>query len=57
MAYDPHSQTSDSQSDSSSTLGLYAAFKLNTPFLKNWGGMDFITEFVAQGLNLSLIHI
>tara|TARA_A100001011_G_scaffold98590_1_gene103770 strand:- start:596 stop:1846 length:1251 start_codon:yes stop_codon:yes gene_type:complete len=52
MAYDPHSQTSDSQSDSSSTLGLYAAFKLNTPFLKNWGGMDFITEFVAQGLNI-----
>lgn len=52
MAYDPHSQTSESQSDSSSTLGLYAAFKLNTPFLKNWGGMDFITEFVAQGLNI-----
>ena len=52
MAYDPHSQTSASQSDSSSTLGLYAAFKLNTPFLKKWGGMDFITEFVAQGLNI-----
>ena len=39
MAYDPHTQNSESQNDTSSTLGLYAGFKLNTPFLKQWGGM------------------
>ena len=52
MAYDPHSSNSGSQNDSSSTLGLYGAFKLNTPFLKHWGGMDFIAEFIAQGINI-----
>jgi len=54
MAYDPHTNSGNT-SDSSSTLGLYGAFKLNTPFLKDWGGMDFITEFVAQGINIGLI--
>ena len=52
MAYDPHTQNSENQNDTSSTLGLYAGFKLNTPFLKQWGGMDFITEFIAQGINI-----
>ena len=52
MAYDPHTQNSESQNDTSSTLGLYAGFKLNTPFLKQWGGMDFVTEFIAQGINI-----
>ena len=56
MAYDPHSSTSQIQdADSSSTLGLYGAIKLNTPFLKDWGGMDFITEFVAQGINIGFV--
>ena len=54
MSYDPHTNNGNTN-DSSSTLGLYGAFKLNTPFLKNWGGMDFITEFVAQGINIGLI--
>ena len=52
MAYDPHTQNSENQNDTLSTLGLYAGFKLNTPFLKQWGGMDFITEFIAQGINI-----
>ena len=54
MAYDPHSSTSNI-TDSSSTLGFYGAFKLNTPFLKDWGGMDFITEFIAQGINIGFV--
>tara|TARA_B100000945_G_scaffold301451_1_gene284237 strand:- start:9 stop:1346 length:1338 start_codon:yes stop_codon:yes gene_type:complete len=54
MAYDPHTN-SDNANDSSSTLGLYGAFKLNTPFLKDWGGMDFVTEFIAQGINIGFI--
>tara|TARA_Y100001936_G_C16057737_1_gene662153 strand:- start:830 stop:2173 length:1344 start_codon:yes stop_codon:yes gene_type:complete len=52
LAYDPHAQTSNVSNDSASTLGLYAAFKLNTPFLKHWGGMDFLTEVIAQGINI-----
>tara|TARA_Y100001970_G_scaffold13675_1_gene15476 strand:+ start:19443 stop:20783 length:1341 start_codon:yes stop_codon:yes gene_type:complete len=55
MAYDPHSSISNSSTDGSSTLGLYGAFKLNTPFLQDWGGMDFITEFVAQGINIGFV--
>jgi regulator of replication initiation timing len=54
MAFDPHSSVSNI-SDSSSTLGLYGAFKLNTPFLKQWGGMDVITEFLAQGINIGFV--
>ena len=54
MAYDPHSSMSNI-ADSSSTLGFYGAFKLNTPFLKDWGGMDFITEFIAQGINIGFV--
>tara|TARA_Y100001970_G_scaffold287545_1_gene412462 strand:- start:701 stop:2035 length:1335 start_codon:yes stop_codon:yes gene_type:complete len=52
MAYDPHI---NENSDSVSTLGLYGAFKLNTPFLKQWGGMDFITEIVAQSVNIGFV--
>ena len=52
MAYDPHIQE---DSDSLSTLGLYGAFKLNTPFLKQWGGMDFITELVASSINIGFV--
>jgi len=52
MVYDPH--TIDS-SDSLSSLGLYGAFKLNTPFLKHWGGMDFITEVVARAINIGFV--
>ena len=49
LAFDPHTER-----ESSSSLGVYAALKLNTPFLSNWGGVDFITEFVHGGLNLGL---
>jgi len=49
MAYDPHTEY-----ESSSGLGVYAAMKLNTPYLKEWGGVDFITEFMHGGLNIAL---
>jgi regulator of replication initiation timing len=49
LANDPHTTYS-----SSSSLGIFGAFKLNTPFLSKWGGMDFITEFAHAGLNLGL---
>ena len=52
MVYDPH--TNETQ-DSLSTLGIYGGFKLNTPFLKRWGGMDFITEIVARALNIGFV--
>ena len=52
MVYDPH--TNETQ-DSLSTLGIYGGFKLNTPFLKRWGGMDFITEIVARSLNIGFV--
>ena len=51
LAYDPHTAYSFS---SLSSVGFYAAFKLNTPFLSKWGGMDFITEFSHGGLNIGL---
>jgi len=47
LAFDPHTNFL-----SSNTLGVYAALKLNTPLLSNWGGVNFITEFVHGGLNL-----
>ena len=49
LAFDPHTER-----ESSSSLGVYAALKLNTPLLANWGGVNFITEFVHGGLNLGL---
>ena len=50
LAFDPHTP----RTSSSSTLGVYAALKLNTPILSHWGGVDFITEFVYGGLNLGI---
>ena len=55
MAFDPHTNLSVGHTDSASTLGLYAALKLKTPFLNQWGGMDLITEFIAQGINIGVI--
>ena len=52
MVFDPHTLT---DRDSISTLGVYGAFKLNTPFLKKWGGMDFITEVVARSVNIGFV--
>lgn len=52
MVFDPHTL---SDRDSISTLGVYGAFKLNTPFLKKWGGMDFITEVVARSVNVGFV--
>ena len=50
LAFDPHT----TRNSSSTSLGVYAAMKLNTPILSNWGGVDFITEFLHGGLNLGL---
>ena len=52
MVYDPHTTETN---DSLSSLGSYGAFKLNTPFLKQWGGMDFITEIVARSINIGFV--
>ena len=49
LAFDPHTQFV-----SPSSLGLYAAMKLNVPLLSHWGGVDFITEIIHGGLNLAL---
>ena len=49
LAFDPHNERG-----SASSLGVYAALKLNTPLLSNWGGVNFITEFLHGGLNLGV---
>jgi len=49
IAFDPHTPYTPS-----SGLGLYAAIKLNTPYLKDWGGIDLITEFLHSGLNIAM---
>ena len=50
IAFDPHTQSNTSPT----SLGLYAGLQLNTPFLKQWGGIDLITEVVHQGLNIGI---
>ncbi len=50
---DPHTEIS-SGTDTAATIGVYGAMKLKTPFLKKWGGLDIITEFVDKGINLGL---
>ena len=52
MVYDPHINETQ---DSLSALGIYGGFKLNTPLLKRWGGMDFITEIVARSINIGFV--
>jgi len=47
LAFDPHTSH-----ESASSLGVYAALKLNTPLFSNWGGVNFITEFLHGGLNV-----
>jgi len=49
LAFDPHTAFV-----SPSGLGLYAAMKLNTPILSNWGGVDFVTEILHGGLNMAV---
>ena len=49
IAFDPHTSYT-----TSSGLGVYAAMRLNTPYLKDWGGIDFITEFLHSGLNIAM---
>ena len=54
---DPHELSRDENGDliqpALGSLGVYAAIKLNTPFLNKWGGVDLITEF-SGGMNLGL---
>ena len=50
LAFDPHTEGYVSPSG----LGLYAAMKLNTPILSNWGGVDFVTEILHGGLNMAV---
>ena len=34
--------------------GVFAGFLLNTPYLQQWGGVDFVGEFDGTGLNVGL---
>ena len=52
IAYDPHILN---ESGAATTLGLYAGLQLNTPFLKDWGGINFITELVHAGVNIGVV--
>tara|TARA_B100002052_G_scaffold291640_1_gene311966 strand:+ start:14428 stop:15753 length:1326 start_codon:yes stop_codon:yes gene_type:complete len=49
IAFDPHTSYT-----TSSGFGLFAALRLNTPYLRDWGGVDLITEFLHSGLNIAL---
>ena len=53
MGYDPHLAVASGTD--STTVGFYGAFKLNTPFLNKWGGVDLITEFIASSINIGLV--
>lgn len=50
IAFDPHTKSNSSPT----SLGLYAGLKLNTPILKEWGGIDLLTEIVHQGVNIGI---
>ena len=50
IAFDPHTPSNSSPT----SLGLYAGLNLNTPFLKEWGGIDLLTEIVHQGVNIGV---
>ena len=50
IAFDPHTQSNASPT----SLGFYAGLQLNTPFLKEWGGIDLLTEIVHQGVNIGI---
>jgi hypothetical protein len=39
---------------SGTKAGVFAGFLLNTPYLKQWGGVDFVGEFDGTGLNVGL---
>ena len=51
---DPHTEIT-SGTDTAVTVGVYGALKLKTPFLKKWGGIDMMTEFVDKGINIGLV--
>ena len=50
---DPHTEIT-AGTDTAVTVGVYGALKLKTPFLKKWGGIDMVTEFVGKGIHLGL---
>ena len=52
LAFDPHISEG---SGAATTLGLYAGLQLNTPFLKDWGGINFITEIAHKGVNIGVV--
>ena len=52
LAFDPHISEG---SGAATTLGLYAGLQLNTPFLKDWGGINFITEIAHKGVNVGAV--
>ena len=52
LAFDPHISEGGG---AATTLGLYGGLQLNTPFLKDWGGINFITEIAHKGVNIGVV--
>jgi len=44
----------DSADETGTRAGVFAGFMLHTPFLPNWGGLDFVGEFDGTGINVGL---
>ena len=44
----------DTSQTAGTNAGVFAGFILNTPFMKNWGGIDLVGEFDGTGINVGL---
>jgi hypothetical protein len=44
----------DTSQTTGTGAGVFAGFILNTPFMKNWGGIDIVGEFDGTGINVGL---
>ena len=44
----------DTSQTTGTNAGVFAGFILNTPFMKNWGGIDLVGEFDGTGINVGL---
>jgi len=46
--------TPEDTASTGTSAGVFAGFLLNTPFLPQWGGLDFVGEFDGSGINVGL---
>jgi len=44
----------DTTNNTSIKTGVFLGFILNTPYFKNWGGLDLVGEFDGTGVNVGL---